>query len=224
MPRKTNGRTSMAGHKGVGGAASLTAVQELIGLIHYREADVTRFELGDYDLYLFAVKRPPTQYAKTLPKEAPRKIIRSSCSQASTLTGPPRALFDKLIEAACRQTRVTPDELASKTRSKPLSLARALVAYYANLTSTASYALSASLLGLHPNSLHMSVRRYRKVFPQLFAMSAEQFLALRESPEQELFGILGETWAEAGPESVGTDAKLGSRIARALAFDEGAHR
>ncbi|MFL6601903.1 MAG: hypothetical protein ACJ8R9_11310 [Steroidobacteraceae bacterium] len=196
----------------------MSAVQELIGAIQFGDADVARFEVGDYDLYLFAIKRPSEANNTTL-KDGPRKPVKARSWEPSALIPRARALLDNIIDGACRQSKVGRDELASKAKSKPLSFARALIAYYANLSGTASYAQVASMMRLHPNSLHLSIRRFRQVVPHYFNMSVEEFLTASEIPTNDLAALMGEPWAKANVPAVASDAEIGTRIAKALEVD-----
>jgi hypothetical protein len=219
MFRKASGLAMRVGTNGFDPAA-VSALQELIGLIHEAQTNVARLELGGYDLYLFVVKRSIRRQG-TL-KMTPRKSIKAANTgrRRDDITGPARALFDSLTEAACRCSKVASEELASSAKSKPLSFARALVAYYTNLSGVGSYTQVASLLNVHPNSLHLSIRRYKKLLPAFFNMSVEQFRASRGAPTGELVSVMGERWATPSETPTArSDAEIGTRIANALASE-----
>jgi hypothetical protein len=200
--------------------APLSAVQELIGAIGAMGANVVRFNLGNYDVFLFAVRRANTHSGDDLRKKkgvrrAPASTnFKESPWPSNTLPG----LLDSIIGAACRRMNVERDDLASKTksRSRPLSLARALIAGHVSNSGEANPSEVALLMNLHRNSLYVGIGRYRRLIPELFEMPLEQFLDTTKGPSENLRTFLGEQWSKSYRKVAIPDAEIGERIARAL--------
>jgi hypothetical protein len=212
MAFKANGRNPAEGpipsHR-----ASLGALQELIGAIDTGETSVTRLVLGECELFLFAVRRTP-RFGEP-PNTASRRVARPSSPGPSSTSKTAPAL-DSIIDAACRRLHVTRADIVSASRSKPLSLARALIARHAADSGAASISQVASIMKLHQNSLYVSIGRYRKIIPKLFTMSLEKFLDTSQGPSEKLQSLMGEKWTSSNAGRTPSDAEMAGRISSAL--------
>lgn len=203
--------------------APLSAVQELIGAIGAVGANVARFNLGEYDVFLFAVRRATTHSDASRKKNGiHRAAVNTKLKASLTPFGTPPTLLDSIVAAACRRINVERDDLTSKskTRSRPLSLARALIAGHASKSGVANPSEVALLMNLNQNSLYVGIGRYRRFIPELFAMPLEQFLDSTEEPSENLRIFLGEQWSESYRKIPIPDSELAVRIARALPREE----
>jgi hypothetical protein len=211
MARKSNGHAS----KEVQYQAPLTAIQELIGAIGTMGANVQRFDLGEYDMFLFAVRREHVHSGE------PHTSIRRAIRRSSTLeqTRPldtPRPSLEAIIDAACRRLGVSRRELESGSQSRSVSLARFLIARHATASGVASFAEVASKMDRKENSLKVGIARYKKRIPDEFTMSMERFLDTTKTPSKKLQALLGQKWSAANAEPSMSDSEIGERLAREL--------
>jgi transposase-like protein len=224
MARNTHGDAS-EGKRYPFHQAPLSAVQELIGAIGAigaMGANVARFNLGNYDVFLFAVRRANTHSGDS-PK---KKVVRRATGSRSVKEAPRQSNalpeLDSIIAATCRRINVKRRDLVSKTkrRSRPLSLARALIAGHASKSGVANPSEVALLMNLNQNSLYVGIGRYRRFISELFEMPLEQFLDTTQDPSETLRTFLGEQWSKSYRKIPIPDSEIGERIARALPHEE----
>ena len=194
--------------------APLNAVQELIGAIGTMGANVRRFDLGEYDIFLFAVRREHVHSG--LPHTGDDRVSRRTALENTRPLDTPRASFEAIIDAACRYLGVSRRELESGSQSRNVSLARFLIARHASASRAASFAEVASKMGRKENSLKVGIARYKKRIPDEFTMSTERFLDTTREPSKKLQALLGRKWSMHRAAARASDAEIGQRLARAL--------
>jgi putative transposase len=86
------------------------------------------------------------------------------------------ASLEQLIEAVARQLQIAPATIASRSRGAALSLARAVIAWYAVQHRIASLAEVARRLGRGRSSLHETREKYRVLVPEAFNKSLREVL------------------------------------------------
>jgi hypothetical protein len=210
MALKSNGGASTGGQIPPY-APSLSALQELIGAVHTRESGVTCITVGEYEFYIFAVRRP-ADYVE--PVTTPRKT--ASRRNVSAPSGKAAPEVDVIVAAACRRLRVTRAELVSDSRSRQVVVARALIARHVTKSRVATMRDVARMMNLNYNSMYVSIARYRKLLPELFSMSLENFLNGSPEPSQALLNLMSEQWSSVSPASPIPDAKIAERIASGI--------
>jgi putative transposase len=99
--------------------------------------------------------------------------------------------LDQLIEAFARQFKVDSEAIASRSRSPLLSLARALVAWYAAQNHIASLAEVARRFDRGRSSLHETRETYRRRLPGLFNIPLSEILDGRGVAVADAFASIG---------------------------------
>jgi hypothetical protein len=203
--------------------ASLTAIQELIGAIGTKDTSVARFVLGEYEVFLFAARRRNTALGKSPRTGVGRPARRTRVPESLPAADKPAAVsLDDIISAACRLLDVSRTGLRSKSRSRPLSLARALIAHHASRSRVASVSEVALAMKLkNKNSLYVGMARYRKIIPELFTMPLERFVEAKLEPSERLKILLHKASSNSNARGPATsDVDIGQRIAHALTREE----
>jgi putative transposase len=77
--------------------------------------------------------------------------------------------LDELIGTAARKLAVSREDILSRSRRRPLALARAVVTFHAVRLEIASLSDVARRLQRHPSTLLASISRHRKARPDLFS-------------------------------------------------------
>jgi hypothetical protein len=220
MAGKANGHASEEGHFPVH-QASLSAIQELIGAIGARDTSVARFILGEYEVFLFAARRRNTGLGELPKTGVGRTTRRTRLQDLSAARNAAAVPLDSIISAACRQLDVSRTGLRSKSRSRPLSLARALIAQHASRSGVASVSQVAAAMKLkNKNSLYVGMARYRKLIPELFTIPLERFIDATLEPSERLRVLLGKKSSRSDARTTTSDVEIGQRIARALPREE----
>lgn len=95
---------------------------------------------------------------------------------ATLPSAPPRAMdrgsLDEVIHSVSSILEVPSQLICSPARSRKLTLARALIAWHAQVRGVASYTEIARRCRRHPSSISSAVDRYRKAQPTLFDPNA----------------------------------------------------
>lgn len=92
------------------------------------------------------------------------------------------ATLEQIVQATCQRMRVDRSDLVSTSRVRYLSLARAVVTWHATHSSVATYGQVAAYLNRDPSTLYYGSDRYRRVYPELFALTLEQYLSSSNQP------------------------------------------
>jgi len=95
------------------------------------------------------------------------------------------ATLEQIVQATCQRMRVEEGDLVSPSRVRYLSLARAVVTWYATRSEVATYAQLAAYLRRDPSTLYCGRERYHRAYPELFGVDLEVFLSSAESPFSE---------------------------------------
>lgn len=98
------------------------------------------------------------QFLSVVPRH--QRVFRSSCS------------IDQVIDTVSVALGVDRDQVLSRSRQRHLTLARALVTWYATERGIATLAEVARRLQRDPSTLFMGVERYRALRPDLFDLTA----------------------------------------------------
>jgi hypothetical protein len=202
--------------------ASLSAIQELIGVIGARDTSVARFVLGEYEVFLFAARRRDAQLGEPLRTEVGKSTRKNRIQPLSATRGAIAVPLDRINSAACRLLNVSRAGLRSRSRSRPLAFARALIAHHASRSGVASVSEVAAAMKLkNKNSLYVGMARYRKLIPELFSMPIDRFVDAALEPSERLCALLGKDSRKSTAQGIATsDLEVGQRIARALPREE----
>ena len=216
MPTLERDHSVSPGSQRITAEAPLNAISEIIQAIHLGQADVARFATGGHDLYVFFVRRSfsAADGIKHGPQQQPHPRPHPKRWTPAILPGAEYTRIEQIIECACQQAKVARNQLASKSRSKQVALARALIAHYAVLAKTATIAELASMMDVADNSLNVRTRSYRQSNPKFFKKSVEDFLALRKPTAAVSSQQNGKGTAPTGADA--SDAEIGQRLASAL--------
>jgi hypothetical protein len=204
MVRKANGQALREGHY----QAPLNAVQELIGAIGTMGANVQRFCLFEYDIFVFAVRREHVQQSGHPHTSIHGAIRKATPEKTRSLDKPPTSL-EAIVDAACRRLDVSRRELDSGSQSRSTSLARFLIARHATTAGVATFAEVAAKLRRKENSLKVGIARYRKRIP-------DEFLDTTRAPSKKLQALLGKKWPIDKVDPSVSDSEIAERLAQAL--------
>jgi hypothetical protein len=220
MASKENGQLTENEHHPAQ-QASLSAVQALIGAIGARETSVVRFVLGEYEVFLFAARRRSVPIAESARAGVDRTARRrfQGLPTADEVTA---VSLDSIVTATCRLLNVSRPGLRSKARSRPLALARALIAHHASRSRVATVSGVATGLKLkNKNSLYVGMARYRKLIPEIFNMPLERFVDATLEPPERLAALLRRKSSKLIARGTTTsDLEIGQRIAHGLPREE----
>lgn len=120
---------------------------------------------------------------------------RADDSRFLRALSPPRrknenaVMLNRIIDCVADQLDVPRDEILSPSRRRRLSLARALVAWYATNNDVATLTQVAHCLHRKPSTLCVGVGRYRHARKDLFDKPIDELLAVSASPA----ALLGES-------------------------------
>jgi hypothetical protein len=194
----------------------LSAIQELIGAIGATGTSFRRFDLGEYDVFLFAVRREPDQLGE--PRTGARRPTRKpAVESAGSLPNMPTPSLEAIAHAACKRLKVTKREFQSDSRRRPVALARFLTAHHASKAGVATIEeVATQMKNRKANSLYVGIARYRKIFPDLFRMSIEQFLRMTEGSSKKLQTLTTRRASKSNADIPTTDSEIGERLAKAL--------
>ena len=217
MAGKSNGHASQREDFPVR-QASLSAIQEVIGVIGARDTSFARLILGEYEVFLFAAKRSDTQLAESIRTRAGKSARKTRNQPFPAARNASAIPLDRIISGVCRLLRVSRAGLRSKSRSRPVALARALIAHHASRPGVASVSNVAAAMKLkNRNSLYVGMARYRKLIPELFSMPLERIVDATLQPPEQLRLFLGKESTKSNTRGAATsDRELGQRIALAL--------
>jgi hypothetical protein len=117
------------------------------------------------------------QFSKA-PRCVPTRLISQELIETPRLIQVPSslspALLQPLIDAVCKALDVTHAELASASRRRAVSLARALVAWHAVRSGIGTLKHVADCLGRHPSTLTIAIAHYKESRSALFNMPVSQ--------------------------------------------------
>jgi putative transposase len=129
----------------------------------YRELMLERPNAGDEARFERGGGEDPRvlgdrEFMSVIPRE--QRIIRSSHS------------LDQVIDTVSRALAVERGEIFSRSRQRQLTLARALIAWYATQRGIATLAEVGRCLGRDPSTLFVAVERYKSLRPELFSLDS----------------------------------------------------
>jgi hypothetical protein len=196
--------------------APLSALQELIGEIGNIGTTVARFGLGDYEVYLFAIRRERNSPTAQLRRGVRRPAAAPNSPDTADTPNNSAVQLEDIIDAACRRMKVSRADVASRKRSRPIALARVLIAHYASRAGASTVTQIAAKFNLNPNSFYVSMARFKKVVPGLFQMPMKQFVNAIDPPSKKLLALMGEKWSAMSAPLTAADSEIGNRLAKAL--------
>jgi putative transposase len=115
-----------------------------------------------------------TKSARCIPARLVSHEIREPPRLLKTATPINADSLQVIIDAVCKALNVTQAELASPSRRRRVTLARALVAWHAVRSGMGTLKYVAHCLGRHPSTLTMAIAHYKESRSALFNMPVSQ--------------------------------------------------